>query len=193
MVTSTPLEIPAVLLLHPFEARDPRGWFREPYNREAFARCGIDEDFQQDLETLSVRPGTVRGLHFQRPPFAQSKLVRVAEGAIFDVAVDLRVGSPTCGRHVGAELTVANGAQLYVPVGFAHGFMTLEPNTRVLYKISGRYAPDHATGYAWDDPDLAIPWPRATTDAVLSDRDRALPYLRDVASPFRLAAAATST
>ncbi|MBX3478339.1 MAG: dTDP-4-dehydrorhamnose 3,5-epimerase [Brevundimonas sp.] len=162
---------------------DDRGWFQETYSPARLRALGLDHDFIQDNESLSRRAGTVRGLHFQRPPQAQAKLVRCLAGAIFDVAVDLRRGSPTFGRAVSATLEGASGDQLYVPVGFAHGFMTLTPDAVVAYKVSAPYAPDSEGGLAWDDPALALDWPEAG-ESVLSDRDRQWPRLSGIAPPF---------
>ncbi len=163
---------------------DARGWFMESYNRRRLAELGIDVDFVQDNQSFSARKGTLRGLHFQVPPEPQAKLVRCLAGAIWDVAVDVRAGSPTYGRWVAAELTAEGGEQLFVPVGFAHGFVTLTDNAEVAYKASGYYAPACDAGIAWDDPDVAIAWPLAGIEPQLSDKDRTLPRLADFASPF---------
>ena len=178
------LSIPAVKLLTPVRHGDRRGFFSEAYSRRTLAAAGIDVEFVQDNHSLSTAAGTVRGLHFQAPPFAQEKLVRVVRGAAFAVAVDLRRGAATCGRHASVVLSACTGNQLLVPVGFAHGFMTLEPGTEVLYKVSNYYAPEHDRGIRWDDPDLAIPWPLEAGAAVLSPRDGALPAFAALDSPF---------
>ena len=178
------LNIPAVKVLTPAKHGDRRGFFSETYNREALAEAGIDIEFAQDNHSLSAEKGTVRGLHFQAPPFAQDKLVRVVRGAVFDVAVDLRRGSPSYGRHVSAILSVEAWNQILAPVGFAHGFMTLEPDTEVVYKVSRRYAPDHDRGILWNDPALRIAWPLPEAEAVLSDKDRKQPLLADMETPF---------
>lgn len=128
--------------------------------------------------------GTIRGLHFQTPPFAQAKLVRCVTGSIIDYAVDIRVGSPTYGQAVSARLTADNGCQLFIPVGFAHGFITLEPETQIAYKVSKAYAAECDAGVSWDDDTIAIDWPVPETGPVLSDKDQVLPRLRDLASPF---------
>lgn len=141
-------------------------------------------DFVQDNESLSVSTGTVRGLHYQAPPYAQAKLVRVLAGAVFDVAVDIRTGSPTFGQFVTATLSAENGEQLFVPEGFAHGFCSLADNTVLAYKVSAPYSKEHDFGVLWNDPSLAIPWPVTDADAVLSDKDTALPQLTDISSPF---------
>lgn len=163
---------------------DARGWFTESYSKRRFAELGIDDDFVQDNHSFSATKGTLRGLHFQTPPHVQGKLVRCLAGAIWDVAVDLRAGSPTYGKWVAAELTAAGGEQLYVPGGFAHGFLTLTDNVEVAYKASGYYAPECDGGVAWNDPEIGIDWPLVGTDPVLSDKDKTLPMLRDFASPF---------
>ncbi|WP_207478453.1 dTDP-4-dehydrorhamnose 3,5-epimerase [Arenibaculum pallidiluteum] len=177
-------EIPAVKLLMPRRFGDSRGWFAETWNRKALLEAGVDLDFVQDNQSLSVPSGTVRGLHFQSPPFAQDKLVRVLRGAIVDVAVDIRRDSPTYGRHVMVRLDAAEGAQLLVPKGFAHGFVTLEPETEVLYKVTNYYAPQHDHGVLWNDPDLGIAWPVQEGAAHLSDKDLRQPRLRDIQTPF---------
>lgn len=171
-------------LLAPVRHGDRRGFFSETWSRAAFAAAGIDCDFVQDNHSLSRVRGTVRGLHFQTPPFGQAKLVRVARGAILDVAVDIRRGSPSFGRHVAVELSARNWHQLFVPEGFAHGFCTLEPDTEVLYKVSAPYAPDHDKGLLWNDPALAIDWPVEADDAMVSDKDRAQPPLADLEPAF---------
>ena len=178
------LDIPGVKLLKPEKYGDHRGFFSEVYNRRALAGAGIDIEFVQDNHSLSAERGTVRGLHFQAPPFDQDKLVRVVRGAVFDVAVDLRKGSPTFSRHVSAILSAGAWNQLLVPIGFAHGFMTLEPDTEVLYKVSNYYAPEHDKGLFWNDPDLAIRWPQGSDAAVLSPKDGDLPMLGEIDSPF---------
>jgi len=179
-----PLAIAAVCLIKPKRFADTRGYFCETYRRDLFAAAGIDAEFVQDNESLSVAAGTVRGLHYQEPPFAQAKLVRVTAGAAFDVAVDIRSGSPTFGQFVTATLSAENGDQLFIPEGFAHGFCSLSDDTVLAYKVSAAYAPEHDTGVLWNDPDLAIPWPVAGDAAVLSDKDAALPRLTDILSPF---------
>jgi len=165
-----------------FEAA--RGFFCETFNERAFAQqAGIRCRFVQDNQSLSRRIGTVRGLHFQTQPFAQDKLVRVGRGRILDVAVDIRRDSPNFRRHVAVELSAANGRQLFIPAGFAHGFCTLEEDTEVLYKASAFYSPQHDAGILWCDPELAIPWPVASGEAVLSDSDRGRPLLADLHRP----------
>ena len=176
--------IAAVRELTPKKHGDHRGFFSETYNKRALGEAGIHIEFVQDNHSLSAEKGTVRGLHFQTPPFAQDKLVRVTRGAVFDVAVDLRRGSPSYGRHASAVLSAEAWNQLLVPVGFAHGFMTLEPDTEVIYKVSHYYAPDHDEGLLWNDPDLGIDWPLGLDMAVLSEKDRNLPRLKEIESPF---------
>jgi dTDP-4-dehydrorhamnose 3,5-epimerase len=178
------LPISDVKIVRPLKHGDSRGFFAETYNRRTFADSGIDVEFVQDNHALSVAAGTVRGLHFQIPPFAQHKLVRVVRGAIFDVAVDLRVGSPTYGRHVSAVISAAQCNQILVPIGFAHGLVTLEPDTEVLYKVSSFYAPEHDKGLLWNDPDLGIDWPVPAEKALLSAKDRSQPRLADLPPSF---------
>lgn len=175
----TALEIDSVKLLLPQRREDARGYFVETWNRKVLSDAGIEVDFVQDNASFSVHAGSIRGLHFQEPPMVQAKLVRVVRGAIYDVAVDLRRASPTFGRHVGRTLTAEKGEQLFVPVGFAHGFCSLQPETEVAYKISGFYSPPHDKGIAWDDPDLGIEWPLNGNVPVLSDKDRNLPRLAE--------------
>ncbi len=179
-----PLSIDAVRLIQPIRHADARGFFSETYSRRAFAEAGIDIGFVQDNHALSREAGTVRGLHFQTPPFAQDKLVRVVRGAIFDVAVDIRVGSPTFGQHVSAIISAAEWNQIFVPAGFAHGLVTLEPDTEVIYKVSSHYAPEHDKGLLWNDPALGINWPVNEAEAILSDKDRGQPRLAELPEYF---------
>ena len=179
--------IPDVKILVPRKFGDDRGFFSETYNRHLMATLGFELEFIQDNHSLSRSAGVLRGLHFQHPPFAQDKLVRVVRGAVFDVAVDIRAGSPTFGQHVSALLSADNWCQLLVPAGFAHGFLTLEPDTEVIYKVTAAYSPEHDDGIAWDDPDLAIRWPLPVPSPTLSDKDRRLRKLREFSSPFRFA------
>ena len=182
------LAIAEVKLLTPKKFGDDRGYFSETWSRRTLAAHGITADFVQDNHSMSRAIGVVRGLHFQTEPHAQDKLIRVLRGSIFDVAVDIRRGSPTYGRHVTARLSAENWAQLWVPRGFAHGFVTLEPDTEVAYKVTADYAPECDRGIAWDDPDLAIAWPLSAATAQLSDKDRRLPRLRDLPVMFTYAA-----
>jgi dTDP-4-dehydrorhamnose 3,5-epimerase len=175
-----PLALPEIKVISAPRFRDPRGYFAESYVRRDFAAAGIAHEFVQDNESLSHAPGTVRGLHFQIPPFAQAKLIRVLTGRIFDACVDLRRSSPRYGRHATVELAAESGDQLFVPAGFAHGFCTLEPDTTVLYKVDAVYSAEHERGIAWSDPALAIPWPVGSNAAILSAKDAVLPPLRDV-------------
>jgi dTDP-4-dehydrorhamnose 3,5-epimerase len=172
-------EIPDVKLLVPDRHGDHRGFFSETYNRRALANAGIDLDWVQDNHSLSVHAGVLRGLHYQIPPRAQDKLVRVVKGSILDVAVDLRRASPTFGRHVLAVLSAENWTQIFVPKGFAHGFVTLEPNTEVIYKVTDYYSPEHERGIRWNDPDLNIDWRVSPAEATLSARDQAHPPFRE--------------
>lgn len=178
------LDISAVRVLTPKKHGDHRGFFSEVYNKKALAEAGVAIDFVQDNHSLSAEKGVVRGLHFQVPPFAQDKLVRVVRGSVFDVAVDLRRGSPTYGQHVSVVLSAEAWNQILVPIGFAHGFMTLEPDTEVIYKVSNYYAPDHDKGLLWNDPDLGIAWPIPEGEAILSDKDRKQPRFADIVLPF---------
>lgn len=174
-----------VRLIVPRRFGDDRGWFTEVYSEKTFPDLGIPDRFVQDNHSLSVPVGTLRGLHFQTPPHGQAKLVRCIRGRIFDVAVDVRRGSPTYGKWVGAELSAENGHQLYVPVGFAHGFVTLEPSTEVTYKVSDFYAPANDGGIRWDDPTIGLDWPLpAGVTPMLSPKDEKLPLLADFDSPF---------
>ena len=176
--------IPEVKEVRPVRHQDPRGFFAEIYREDRLRDAGIDVTFVQENHSLSVERGVVRGLHFQIPPMAQAKLVRVAAGAILDVAVDIRRGSQTWGRHVAVVLSAAAGNQLYVPEGFAHGFCTLEPNSEVIYKVNRYYSPAHDFGLAWNDPALAIAWPVGADTAILSDKDRRQPLLADLPAYF---------
>jgi len=179
-----PLDIPGLLLIMPERHDDERGFFSETYRQDLLARAGFHDVFVQDNHSLSRQAGVVRGLHFQIPPFAQAKLVRVVRGAILDVAVDIRKGSPTFGRHVAVELSADNWRQLLVPAGFAHGFCTLVPNTEVVYKVTAYYAPDHDKGIAHDDPALCIRWPFPHEELILSERDRQHPRLAELPAYF---------
>ncbi len=179
-----PLHIPGPVLVRPAKLEDARGFFSETYNARLFREAGLPTAFVQDNHSFSAAAGVVRGLHFQLPPRAQGKLVRVVRGAVLDVAVDLRRGSPSFGQYVAVELSAANWRQLWIPVGFAHGFCTLEPDTEVIYKVTDFYDAASERGLAWDDPDLAIPWPVAPADAILSDKDRRQPRLAELPDYF---------
>ncbi|MEZ6028747.1 MAG: dTDP-4-dehydrorhamnose 3,5-epimerase [Hyphomonadaceae bacterium] len=174
------MAIPDVLLIRPPRYSDARGWFSEAYNVAAMDEAGVPR-FVQDNESLSAAVGTVRGLHFQRGEFSQAKLVRCVTGAIFDVAVDIRPGSATFGKHVAARLDATEGAQMFIPAGFAHGFCTLAPDSLIQYKVSTPYSRANESGIAWNDPALGIDWPVSADAVILSDRDRALPHLKDAA------------
>jgi dTDP-4-dehydrorhamnose 3,5-epimerase len=179
----TPTAIPDVCLIEPVRIYDGRGCFSEVYKHAALAAAGLDLNFVQENYSISVKTGTIRGLHFQSHPFAQDKLVRVARGRIFDVAVDIRRSSSTFGRHVAAELSAENWRQLLIPGGFAHGFCTLEPNTEVIYMVTSSYSAAHDLGVMWNDPDIGIAWP-SNDPPVLSDKDKANPRLRDLPTYF---------
>jgi dTDP-4-dehydrorhamnose 3,5-epimerase len=178
------LAIPDLKLVRARKFGDARGYFRETYSALAFAEAGLVLNFVQDNHSLSAEQGTVRGLHYQAAPYAQAKLVRVTRGAILDVAVDIRHGSPSFGQHVAVRLDATDGAQLFIPVGFAHGFCTLEPDTELAYKVTAPYAPAHDHGIAWNDPELAIDWPVDAATATLSDKDRRHPTLREAPACF---------
>ena len=174
-----------LILIKPTRHKDERGFFSETYSRRRYKEFGIDMDFVQDNHSFSLEPGTLRGLHFQAPPNAQGKLVRCGKGAIFDVAVDIRKGSPTFGDWAGYELTEENGHQLYVPVGFAHGFLTLKPESEIVYKCTDYYAPQAEGSIRWDDPSIDIEWP-LSENIILNERDAIAPLLKDFETPFNL-------
>lgn len=168
-------KLPGLILITPRLFNDDRGSFSETYNKAAFEKVGISADFIQDNRSHSRPVGTVRGLHFQTPPYAQAKLVSVQRGRIFDVAIDLRRSSPTFLQHVAAELTADGGEQLFIPAGFAHGFCTMEPDTVVTYKVDAYYAPAHEGGLHWRTRELGIDWPCSADDGILSPKDAMLP------------------
>lgn len=172
--------IPDVLLITPPRFGDGRGWFTESWNQAKLARLGFAETFVQDNHSYSASRGTIRGLHCQVAPFVQGKLVRCVRGAIWDVATDIRHGSATYGQHVAAELSAANGRQLWIPGGFLHGFCTLEPDCEVIYKVTAGYDKASERGVIWNDPDLALPWPVGADEVVLSDKDAVMPRLAEV-------------
>lgn len=178
------LAIPDVKIITPRKFGDHRGFFSETYSQPAFEKAGLDLTFVQDNHSLSAAVGVLRGLHYQMAPFAQDKLLRVVRGRIFDVAVDIRHGSPTFGQWVGAEISAEAWNQILIPIGFAHGFVTLEPNTEVLYKVTAPYAPDSEQGIAWDDPDIAVAWPLNGAAPTLSDKDTRYPRLADLPAHF---------
>lgn len=171
--------------IRPVRHGDARGFFAEIYREDVLRQHGIDGPFVQENHSLSVERGVIRGLHFQSPPAAQAKLVRCAAGSVLDVAVDIRRGSPSYGRHVAVVLSAAEGNQLFVPEGFAHGFCTLEPNSELVYKVNRYYSPEHDLGLAWNDPALGIAWPVGDDEALLSDKDRRQPLLADLPPYFR--------
>jgi dTDP-4-dehydrorhamnose 3,5-epimerase len=178
------LAIPEIKLLTPKRFHDARGFFSETFNARRFAEAGVDVTFVQDNHAFSDTPGTVRGLHFQSPPHAQGKLVRAVRGAIYDVAVDVRQGSPTYGKWVSATLSAENWAALWIPAGFAHGLCTLEPDTLVWYKVTDYYAPAQDCGVIWNDPELGIDWPITPDKALVSEKDAVLPTLADLPAYF---------
>jgi dTDP-4-dehydrorhamnose 3,5-epimerase len=181
----TRFDIVGPLLIVPSKHGDQRGFFSETFRADVLAEHGMDMPFVQDNHVHSVQRGVLRGLHFQVPPHAQGKLVRCPRGEILDVAVDIRTGSPTYGRHVAVELSAANWHQLWVPPGFAHGYVTLEENCEVIYKVTDYYAPQCDRGIAWGDPALSIDWRISVADVVLSDKDRKLPRLADAPPAFQ--------
>lgn len=184
-VQITDLALPDVKLAQLKVHGDSRGFFMESFRESDWQPILGDRAFIQDNQSLSASVGTVRGLHYQMPPFAQAKLVQALRGRILDVAVDVRRDSPTFGRHVTLALAAGDGRQMFVPEGFAHGFMTLEPDSMVAYKVTAPYEPKSERGIAWDDPDLAIAWPAALkADAILSPRDRQWPRLKDASDLF---------
>ena len=179
------LEIADVLLLTPSKHEDQRGFFSETYRSDVLTSEGIKFDFVQDNHVRFAQKGVLRGLHFQLPPKAQGKLVRCIQGAILDVAVDIRTGSPTYRQHVAVELSAGNWQQLWVPPGFAHGYITLRPDCEVIYKVTEYYAPDCDRGIAWDDPGLGIDWQIDAGQIILSDKDRRQPKLAEIGSVFQ--------
>jgi dTDP-4-dehydrorhamnose 3,5-epimerase len=180
--TTTSVNLPRLIV--PKRLVDDRGWFSEIFHEKRLCEFGITCRFVQDNLASSKRAGTLRGLHFQLPPAAQAKLVTVLRGRILDVSVDVRGGSPTFGQHVATELSAETGQQVYIPVGFAHGYLTLEDDVVLMYKVSDYYAPAYDSGIRWNDPDIAIPWPYKGADVIVSDKDRRLPFLKEFASPF---------
>ncbi|HQT61160.1 MULTISPECIES: dTDP-4-dehydrorhamnose 3,5-epimerase [unclassified Acidiphilium] len=180
------LNLPEVKLVTPPRFADSRGWFSETWNQAKLDALGFTESFVQDNHSSSTRPGTIRGLHCQIAPFVQGKLVRCIRGAIWDVAVDIRHGSPSFGHFAAAELSAANGAQLWIPPGFLHGFCTIEPETEVVYKVTAPYDKASERGVIWNDPDLALPWPIPADGALLSNKDNLLPRLAEADPWFRI-------
>lgn len=179
------LDVADILLVTPKKIGDARGFFSETFRADVFAAHGIDAPFVQDNHVHSAQKGVLRGLHFQTPPHAQGKLVRCTRGSILDVGVDIRVGSPSYGRHVAVELSATNWRQLWVPPGFAHGYVTLEDDCEVIYKVTDYYAPECDRGIAWDDPFLGIDWRISSAEVILSDKDRKQPRLADAPPAFQ--------
>jgi dTDP-4-dehydrorhamnose 3,5-epimerase len=179
------LQIPELMLVTPEKQGDQRGYFSETFRVDSFAAQGIAAAFVQDNHVYSAHKGVLRGLHFQSAPRTQGKFIRCARGAILDVAVDIRIGSPTYGHHVGVELSCENWLQLWVPPGFAHGYLTLEENCEVIYKVTDYYAPECDRGIAWDDPALGIDWRLSSADITLSERDRNHPRLAEAPPEFQ--------
>jgi dTDP-4-dehydrorhamnose 3,5-epimerase len=179
---TTLVDLPRIII--PKRHADDRGWFSEIFHEKRLYEHGITCRFVQDNQATSKQAGTLRGLHFQLPPRAQAKLITVVRGRILDVAVDIRRGSPTFGKYVLTELSLESGRQLYIPVGFAHGYLTMVDDVVLMYKVSDYYAPAYDSGICWSDPDIAIPWPLEEADIITSDKDRRLPFLKEFASPF---------
>ena len=177
-------EIPDVKIIRPKKFGDHRGFFSETYNKKVLSEHGIDLDFVQDNHSLSMDKGVIRGLHYQTPPFAQDKLVRVIRGTILDVAVDIRRNSPTYGKHIKIIISEDEWNQILVPIGFAHGFCTLEPNTEVIYKVTNYYSPENDAGIYWNDEELGIEWPISEAHAILSDKDKRQPKFSQIKSVF---------
>jgi dTDP-4-dehydrorhamnose 3,5-epimerase len=184
MIDIRPAALPGVHLIVPTRNHDERGYLSEVYRRRDLEAAGLPCDFVLENHLMSERPGTIRGLHFQGPPDAQDKLVRVVRGRAFDVALDLRRSSPTFGRHATTELSAENGHQMLIPKGFAHGFCTLEPHTEVVYKATNYHSPERSYGVLWSDPALGIKWPVDATSAVMSEADRMRPHLCDLPAFF---------
>jgi dTDP-4-dehydrorhamnose 3,5-epimerase len=177
-------DVPDLKLIVPKRFSDSRGYFSEIWSDREFREAIADVVFVQDNQSVSARKGTLRGLHFQKPPFAQGKLIRVVSGSILDLAVDIRKGSPTYGRHIAIKIDASEGAQLWVPTGFLHGYCTLEDTTEIFYKVTAYYSANHDAGVLWNDPDLGIHWPVDFASAILSEKDQRLPRLRDVPDFF---------
>lgn len=173
-----------VLEIVPVKHGDDRGFFSETYNAKTFAEAGLDVTFVQDNHSLSASVGTLRGLHYQAPPFAQGKLVRVARGEILDIAVDIRHGSPTFAQWVSLHVSAERWNQIYIPPGFAHGFVTLEPDTEVVYKVTNYYSPEHDRSIRFSDPEIGVEWPSLDTPLQLSQKDRDAPFLAAVDTGF---------
>ena len=184
MIVVRSLDLAEVKEIIPARHGDKRGFLSEVWNRSALAAEGIEVDFVQDNHSFSAQAGVLRGLHYQEPPFAQAKLVRVIRGAIFDIAVDIRNGSPTFGKWVGLTIAASAWNQILVPEGFAHGFLTLEPGTEVLYKASRPYSPSHDRAIRFDDPAIGIEWPATGAAPILSDKDRTAPMLAEASPGF---------
>jgi dTDP-4-dehydrorhamnose 3,5-epimerase len=173
-----PLELPGLLEILPRRFADNRGFFSETYRKSVWTAAGIAEEFVQDNHSFSAERFTLRGLHFQTPPLAQAKLIRALKGRVWDVAVDIRPNSANYGRWTALELSAEKGNQIYIPVGFAHGFLTLEPGAEISYKVTVEYSPAHERSVAWNDPDLAIAWPLDGAEPILSEKDRVAPRLK---------------
>jgi dTDP-4-dehydrorhamnose 3,5-epimerase len=180
-----PTEIPGILILYPTKHADERGFFSETFRTDVLGAHGVDAQFVQDNHVYSTEKGILRGLHYQFPPHAQGKLIRCIKGVILDVAVDIRKGSPSFGRHVATKLSATSWQQLWVPAGFAHGYVTMETDCEVIYKVTDYYSPECDRGIAWDDPALEIDWQLPLNEILLSPKDRRQPRLADVDTPFQ--------
>ncbi len=178
------LEIPEVKVIKPKKNLDNRGYFSEVYSNKSMKENGVDLNFLQDNQSLSVDINVVRGLHYQAEPFAQDKLLRCLTGSLLDVAVDLRKDSPTFGKHIKKVISAENFEQILVPIGFAHGFVTLEENTTVLYKVTNFYSPNHDFGVFWNDPELGIDWGIDVSKAIVSEKDQKQPHFKDLKNLF---------
>jgi dTDP-4-dehydrorhamnose 3,5-epimerase len=184
MMEIIPTEIPEVRIIIPAKHLDRRGFLSETYSKRGLAEAGIELDFVQDNHSFSIEKGVVRGLHYQVPPFAQDKLLRVVRGAVFDVVVDLRRSSPTFGKHVSVILSAEKWNQILVPRGFAHGFVTLEPGTDLVYKLTNYYCPEYDRGLFWHDPEIGVNWPVSPSAAIVSEKDSRLPRFSELKDLF---------
>ena len=177
--------LPEIKVFQTLRHEDSRGFFSEIFNKQALNELGVKPEYVQDNQSLSTAVNTIRGLHFQAPPFEQGKLVRCVQGKIFDVAVDIRKESPTFGKWVGYEISADNGYQVYIPAGFAHGFLTLEEDTEINYKCTNYYSKVSEGSIVWDDPNIGIKWPVDNKKIILSEKDNDAPFLKDISTPFR--------
>lgn len=177
--------LPEIKVFQTLRHQDSRGFFSEIFNKKVLSELGVNSEYVQDNQSLSTTVNTIRGLHFQAPPFEQAKLVRCVQGKIFDVAVDIRKESPTFGKWVGYEVSAKNGYQIYIPAGFAHGFLTLEEDTEINYKCTNYYSKVSEGSIVWNDPNIGIKWPVDSKTIILSEKDNGAPFLKDIDTPFR--------